>query len=238
MVWFRNDLRTDDHPGLYTAAVACLRGGVGPGSPPRPLLPLYVLDPARLSYLAYESGGPEGARKLWEAGLVCWQASLEGGVTGGGADAASRGSTARTSATPAADACSLLTRLPMAVVRAALAAALARLRAELRALGSDLVVRLAGWEEGLAAAVRAARGGAVVTEDEVEFRCVAWRGMSAVCMAYTCARAGEWACGAARSVLCGVLHGHKSGTRCVAGLPPSTATCCHGAGSGSPRRPP
>ncbi|PNW74124.1 hypothetical protein CHLRE_13g586350v5 [Chlamydomonas reinhardtii] len=121
LVWFRNDLRLDDHPGLTAAAAACRTGsgsGSGSGSG-RALLPLYVLDPQRLSHLAYMPGGPE-----------------------------------------------------------ALSSALQRLRSELRALGSDLVVRLGAWEQQLpeAAAAAASGGGggggaaAVVTEDEVEVR--------------------------------------------------------------------
>ncbi|KAG2443487.1 hypothetical protein HXX76_001840 [Chlamydomonas incerta] len=114
LVWFRNDLRLDDHPGLTAAAAAC-RAGSGSGSG-RALLPLYVLDPERLSHLAYMPGGPE-----------------------------------------------------------ALSSALQRLRAELRALGSDLVLRVGAWEQQLTAAAAAAAGGstgaaAVVTEDEVEVR--------------------------------------------------------------------
>ncbi|KAG2443194.1 hypothetical protein HYH02_009271 [Chlamydomonas schloesseri] len=120
LVWFRNDLRVDDHPGLAAAAAACRAAGPGSGSGSgsgRALLPLYVLDPERLSHLAYMPGGPE-----------------------------------------------------------ALSAALQRLRADLRALGSDLVVRLGAWEQQLpAAAAAGAAGGAggaaaVVTEDEVEVR--------------------------------------------------------------------
>ncbi len=51
LLWFRNDLRTDDHPGLTAAAASSLRQ----------LLPVYVVDPAQLAHMAFTPGGPEGA---------------------------------------------------------------------------------------------------------------------------------------------------------------------------------
>ncbi|GFR49191.1 hypothetical protein Agub_g11215, partial [Astrephomene gubernaculifera] len=72
VLWFRNDLRVDDHPGLTAAAAAATRSsssndGSGSSSTARsqssssasarPLVPVYVLDPDRLSYLAFTPGG-------------------------------------------------------------------------------------------------------------------------------------------------------------------------------------
>ncbi|GIL51391.1 hypothetical protein Vafri_7390 [Volvox africanus] len=111
VLWYRNDLRVDDHPGLVAAAAA-VGGGGGP-SPPRPLAPVFLLDVARLSYLAFTAGGPE-----------------------------------------------------------ALSAALHRLRADLRARGSDLAVRVGPWEQELTDVTRSVGSRAVVSEAEVELR---WR---------------------------------------------------------------
>ncbi|KXZ45010.1 hypothetical protein GPECTOR_59g617 [Gonium pectorale] len=108
VLWFRNDLRVDDHPGLTAAAEACLRSGSGAGSAsgPRPLLPVFLLDPERLSYLAFSPGGPEALsaalRRLrddlrsrgsdlavrvgpWTPALAGLAAEAGGGGGGGGA---------------------------------------------------------------------------------------------------------------------------------------------------------
>ncbi|GIL75483.1 hypothetical protein Vretimale_8119 [Volvox reticuliferus] len=112
VLWYRNDLRVDDHPGLVAAAAAVGGGGGGP-SPPRPLAPVFLLDVERLSHLVFTWGGPE-----------------------------------------------------------ALSAALQRLRADLRARGSDLAVRVGSWEQQLTDVTRAVGSRAVVSEAEVELR---WR---------------------------------------------------------------
>ncbi|EFJ50097.1 hypothetical protein VOLCADRAFT_89124 [Volvox carteri f. nagariensis] len=60
VLWYRNDLRVDDHPGLTAAAVAVgAAGPSGTSASPRPLAPVFLLDPVRLSYLAFTPGGPE-----------------------------------------------------------------------------------------------------------------------------------------------------------------------------------
>ncbi|GLC43944.1 hypothetical protein PLESTB_000212500 [Pleodorina starrii] len=83
VLWYRNDLRVDDHPGLTAAAAACGGGGGSNGGggggggadSPRPLAPVYLIDPERLSYLAFTPGGPESLSSSLER-LRCELRSL------------------------------------------------------------------------------------------------------------------------------------------------------------------
>ncbi|KAG2497218.1 hypothetical protein HYH03_004807 [Edaphochlamys debaryana] len=99
VLWFRNDLRIDDHPGLTAAAAACM--GQGAGGAARPLAPVFVLDPSRLYFHAFNAGGPEALSAALERlradlrsrgsdlALVvgCWEEALPGAARALGAAA-------------------------------------------------------------------------------------------------------------------------------------------------------
>ncbi len=214
-MWYRNDLRVDDHPGLVAAA--------GCGS--RLVVPIFVLDAQQLSYLAYVPGGPEGTcthavQYRWAGGCAERQhlrAQAPSEAPGPAAACVrSRRSHVHVHCTlpPVAYAPPVTRTLPRAAappaaehapnradpdadlaartavkpdrytwpcldvhasaplaVAAVLASALAQLRQDLRALGSDLLVRRGAWG-GAAAQLAQQLGGvrAVVSQQEAEFR--------------------------------------------------------------------
>lgn len=57
LVWYKHDLRLDDHPGWHQALAA--------GQQAAAVVPVFCFDPARYAQLVLPPGGAEGARWWW-----------------------------------------------------------------------------------------------------------------------------------------------------------------------------
>lgn len=57
LVWYKHDLRLDDHPGWHQALAA--------GQQAAAVVPVFCFDPARYAQLVLPPGGAEGARWRW-----------------------------------------------------------------------------------------------------------------------------------------------------------------------------
>lgn len=151
LLWYKHDLRLDDHPGWHQALAAAAAGAAGP------VVPVFIFDPARYAALVLPPGGAEGAR----GGAGGGEAARCPQRTHGGMHAHRRNRQTRAAA-----------HLEPPCLRphltAALCRALASLDRSLRQRGSALVLRTGAWEEQLPALAQELGAGSVVAEQEVE----------------------------------------------------------------------
>ena len=150
LLWYKRDLRLDDHPGWQQSLAAGADGSPAPTALP---VPVFVFDPLRFAALVLPAGGAEGERSH----SACVASHIH---------PAPAGLQQPTSLMPTAATAS--------TAYAALCGALASLDRSLRQRGgSGLVVRVGRWEQVLPALVAELGGGggavaSIVAEQEVE----------------------------------------------------------------------
>ena len=163
LLWYKKDLRLDDHPGWHQALAAATSGAAGP------VVPVFVFDPARYAALVLPPGGAEGERGAGRGRGRGPSLSLHRTLRVAGQSHLVCSCSARRGRAPTPCPC-----LPPA---AALCRALASLDRGLRQRGSALLVRVGAWEEELPGLVQELGAGGVVAEQEVEAG--AWGGWRA-----------------------------------------------------------
>ena len=57
LLWYKHDLRLDDHPGWHQALAVGQQAAAASG----PVVPVFCFDPARYAQLVLPPGGAEGA---------------------------------------------------------------------------------------------------------------------------------------------------------------------------------
>lgn len=58
LLWYKHDLRLDDHPGWHQALAAWQQAAAAAAGP---VVPVFCFDPARYAQLVLPPGGAEGA---------------------------------------------------------------------------------------------------------------------------------------------------------------------------------
>ena len=160
-VWFKHDLRLDDHPGLQEAVT----GGTS-------LVPVYCFDPSQLGHLLRASHGLEGdhaccnmfgrctivseTRKSCHSPCMPWQAKVYMHNT---PVSSVLGHALHVAVTPAV--CCAVTGL-LGAVKA--------LKQGLQQLGSDLVILWGPTEQQLPLLIDQIQASSLILEEEIEYR--------------------------------------------------------------------